>query len=87
MHASVRLGVPLAVGAPGAKDPPKKDQSVGGEWVVDKGAAGGDGRAAPRAASRSSSRPPDRRPSGNSPGNPTRPTTNWTPRQIRGRST
>jgi uncharacterized protein (TIGR03067 family) len=42
MYPSLLVGLALAVGAPGAKDPPAKDPpSIVGEWVGEKAVAGG----------------------------------------------
>ena len=41
MYPSVLVGLALVVGAPGAKDPPKKEVSIVGEWVGEKAVAGG----------------------------------------------
>ena len=36
MYPTLMIGVVLAVGAPAVKDPPKKDVSIVGEWIVEK---------------------------------------------------
>jgi uncharacterized protein (TIGR03067 family) len=47
MHASFLVTLALAVGAPGAKDPPKKEVSIVGEWNGVKAVAGGEERPVP----------------------------------------
>ena len=47
MQASILIGLALGLGAPGAKDPPKKEVSIVGEWVAEKGTVGGDDRPTP----------------------------------------
>ena len=47
MYASLVVGLALAVGAPAAKDPPKKDAGIVGEWVGEKATAGGKERPVP----------------------------------------
>ncbi|HKB05256.1 MAG TPA: TIGR03067 domain-containing protein [Gemmataceae bacterium] len=41
MYASVLVGLAVAIGAPKAKDPPKKEATIVGEWVGEKALAGG----------------------------------------------
>jgi uncharacterized protein (TIGR03067 family) len=41
MYPAVFTALALAVGAPGAKDPPKKEASVVGEWAVESAVIGG----------------------------------------------
>jgi uncharacterized protein (TIGR03067 family) len=41
MYASLWIGLAVAVGAPGAKDPPKKEASIVGVWVREKLTANG----------------------------------------------
>ena len=41
MHASLLVTLALAVGAPGAKDAPKKEVSIVGEWTGEKAVSGG----------------------------------------------
>ena len=41
MHACLLVGLALSVGAPGVKDPPKKEATIVGEWVGEKAVAGG----------------------------------------------
>ena len=40
---SLVLGVAILVGAPGLKDPPKKDPAIVGEWIVESMVVGGNG--------------------------------------------
>jgi hypothetical protein len=47
---SLLLTLAPAVGAPGARDAPKKEVSIVGEWNGEKAVAGGKDRPAPRAA-------------------------------------
>jgi uncharacterized protein (TIGR03067 family) len=41
MSPSVLTVLALAVGAPGAKDPPKKEVSLAGEWAIESAVVGG----------------------------------------------
>jgi uncharacterized protein (TIGR03067 family) len=41
MYASLLVGLALSVSAPGAKDPPKKEATIVGEWVGEKAMIGG----------------------------------------------
>jgi len=41
MYASLLIGLAVAVGTPGAKDPPKKEASIVGVWVQEKLIEGG----------------------------------------------
>jgi uncharacterized protein (TIGR03067 family) len=41
MYPSMLTALALAVGAPGAKDPPKKEASIVGEWGVESAVVGG----------------------------------------------
>ncbi|MSR53140.1 MAG: TIGR03067 domain-containing protein [Gemmataceae bacterium] len=41
MYSTLLLGLAVAVGAPGAKDPPKKEAAIVGEWLTISLSAGG----------------------------------------------
>lgn len=41
MYSSIFLGLTVAVAAPAAKDPPKKEATIVGQWVGEKAVAGG----------------------------------------------
>jgi uncharacterized protein (TIGR03067 family) len=47
MHASLVVGLALSLGAQGAKDDPKKDAPIVGEWLGVKAVAGGKERPVP----------------------------------------
>jgi uncharacterized protein (TIGR03067 family) len=47
MTPSLLIGLALAVGAPGAKDPPKKAPTIVGEWAGEKAVRGGKERPVP----------------------------------------
>jgi uncharacterized protein (TIGR03067 family) len=47
MYQSVLIGLALVVGAPGAKDPPKKEVTIVGEWIGEKAVRGGKERPVP----------------------------------------
>jgi len=47
MYASLLIGLAVGFGAPGAKDPPKKEESIVGEWVGESMVRGGKVRPVP----------------------------------------
>jgi len=47
MYVSLLIGIAVGVGAPGVKDPPKKEESIIGEWVGESMVRGGKVRPVP----------------------------------------
>ena len=47
MYSTLLIGLAISVGAPGAKDAPKKEATIVGEWVGEKATRGGQDRPVP----------------------------------------
>src|SRR5688572_13877191 len=47
MHSALIIGLAITVGAPGAKDPPKKEPTIVGEWIGEKATRGGQEKPVP----------------------------------------
>ena len=47
MYSTLLIGLAMTVGAPGAKDAPKKESTIVGEWIGEKATRGGQDRPVP----------------------------------------